>query len=40
MEAYVLIPVFDFWNTKTQLNGNLKGNNHAEQPLILHMGVV
>lgn len=39
VKAYVLIPVFDCWKTKTQLSGHSKGDNHAEQTLMLCMHV-
>jgi hypothetical protein len=39
VKSYVLIPVFDCWKTKTQLSGHLKGDNDAEQTLMLCMHV-
>jgi hypothetical protein len=40
MKGYILIPVFDFCEMKTQLTGSLKGNNHTEQILMLYMDVL
>jgi hypothetical protein len=40
VKAYSLIPIFDFPKMKTQLNGNLEGNNHNKHILMFCMDLV